>query len=88
MSVCLLGIFWRFGDWEELNYKEESKSNDSNIMSTAISEYYVPQIVIKNNIIEGYIITAVYLDKKASPVVIPNIYQYFFSFVSIIFIKK
>ena len=40
-----------FGDWEELNYKEESKSNDSNIMSTAISEYYVPQIVIKNNII-------------------------------------
>ena len=37
-----------FSDWEELNYQEESKSIKA---STSISEYYIPQIVIKNNII-------------------------------------
>ena len=41
-------------DWEELNYIEESKAsnntNNKNI-STSVAEYYIPQIVIKNNII-------------------------------------
>jgi hypothetical protein len=40
-------------DWEELSVVEESKvnKNKSNAMGTAISEFYIPQIVIKNNII-------------------------------------
>ena len=41
-------------DWEELNYVNESKlnsNNNSNNISTIISEYYIPQIVVKNNII-------------------------------------
>ena len=41
-------------DWEELNYIEEpqqNKNNSNKIMSTSIAEYYIPQILIKNNII-------------------------------------
>lgn len=43
-------------DWEELSVLDISKTNNNNndknnIMSTTISEFYIPQIVIKNNII-------------------------------------
>ena len=40
-------------DWEELSYEQDSKlkDNNNNPMNTTISEYYIPQIVIKNNII-------------------------------------
>ena len=42
-----------FNDWEELTYENESKINTNNNtnISTIISEYYIPQIVVKNNII-------------------------------------
>ena len=40
-------------EWEELSVleKPQMNNNKNNIMSTAISEFYIPQIVIKNNII-------------------------------------
>ena len=39
-----------FDDWEQINYKEESKT-PSKITNTSITNVYIPQIVIKNNII-------------------------------------
>ena len=42
-------------EWEQLNYEEETKSNISNknenVINSTLSEYYVPQIEIKNNIL-------------------------------------